>query len=206
MVLFFYRLHTGWSVKTATLGGGSGTIRTQSLAEEEQEAIVQVIQRAEKADIAEQERASIGKLVERLENLRRNALGRNSSQCLLCGDGFGMLGPQKVLCMDCRRMACQKCAINTYTAKNNSNSKEHWLCMICAETREMWKKSGAWFFKSMPKYILPQETRFVRNRSIRISRKYKEDDSSSDEEKRVWNRIQRRNSSTESTHGKNNTN
>ena len=22
-----------------------------------------------------------------------------------------------------------------------------WLCKICAETREMWKKSGAWFFK-----------------------------------------------------------
>ncbi len=22
-----------------------------------------------------------------------------------------------------------------------------WLCKICAEEREMWKKSGAWFFK-----------------------------------------------------------
>ena len=22
-----------------------------------------------------------------------------------------------------------------------------WLCKICAEQREMWKKSGAWFFK-----------------------------------------------------------
>ena len=22
-----------------------------------------------------------------------------------------------------------------------------WLCKICGEQREMWKKSGAWFFK-----------------------------------------------------------
>ena len=26
-----------------------------------------------------------------------------------------------------------------------------WLCKICAESRELWKKSGAWFFKGMPK-------------------------------------------------------
>ena len=26
-----------------------------------------------------------------------------------------------------------------------------WLCKICAESREMWKKSGAWFFKGPPR-------------------------------------------------------
>lgn len=31
------------------------------------------------------------------------------------------------------------------------------LCNLCAETKEMWKKSGAWFFKSLPKYILPDK-------------------------------------------------
>ncbi|KAJ9582353.1 hypothetical protein L9F63_003313 [Diploptera punctata] len=31
------------------------------------------------------------------------------------------------------------------------------LCKICSETREMWKKSGAWFFKGMPKYVLPEK-------------------------------------------------
>jgi len=30
-----------------------------------------------------------------------------------------------------------------------------WLCKICAEQREIWKKSGAWFFKGMPKYAKP---------------------------------------------------
>lgn len=31
-----------------------------------------------------------------------------------------------------------------------------WLCNICAEMREMWKKSGAWFYKGLPQYILPE--------------------------------------------------
>ncbi|XP_023309882.1 rabphilin-3A [Anoplophora glabripennis] len=198
MTLGLARLNTGWSVKTSALGCSSSSSKSQPLAAEEQEAIVQVIQRAEKIDVSEQER--IGKLVERLENMRRCALGRNPSQCLLCGDAFGMLGAQKVLCLDCRRLACQKCAIEFYGNKSHCNSKENWLCMICAETREIWKKSGAWFFKSIPKYILPVETRFVRNRSVRMSRKHRDEDSSSDEEKRVWNKVQRRNSSTESTH------
>ncbi|KAG5888086.1 hypothetical protein JTB14_024858 [Gonioctena quinquepunctata] len=193
------RLNTGWSVKTASLGYSPKSPKSTPLAAEEQEKIVNVIQRAEQLDVSEQER--IGKLVERLENMRRNALGRNNSQCLLCGDGFGILGAQKVVCMDCRRLACQKCAIDSYASTSNSNSKEHWLCMICAETREMWKKSGAWFFKSIPKYILPVENpRFSRTRSVRMSRKHKDDDSSSDDERKTWERRQRRNSNTESTH------
>lgn len=144
--------------------------------------------------------------MDRLENMRRNALGRNASQCLLCGDTFGMLGAQKVICVDCRRLACQKCAIETHTMRTTcSPSKGYWLCMICAETREIWKKSGAWFFKSLPKYILPTETHsFGKHRSIRMSRGgkgHREEDSSSDEERRMWNKVQRRHSSTESMHG-----
>lgn len=63
--------------------------------------------------------------------------------------------------------------------------------MICAETREIWKKSGAWFFKSIPKYVLPGQ---------RIN-KTDEDSSSEDERKFVF-RTERRNSGTESTYGK----
>lgn len=33
--------------------------------------------------------------------------------------------------------------------------RDLWLCKICSETREMWKKTGAWFFKGIPKYELP---------------------------------------------------
>ncbi|XP_056634941.1 synaptotagmin-9 isoform X2 [Diorhabda sublineata] len=226
------KLNTGWSVKTASFGYSQKAPPISPLAAEEQEAIVQVIQRAEQLDISEQQR--IGKLVEKLENMRRNALGKNSSQCLLCGDGFGLLGAQKINCMDCRRQACTKCSIDTLAGKgprhvyqtqpkrspflvslfyftkkgklkikkvlvSSTTTKEHWLCMICAETREMWKKSGAWFYKSIPKYILPVDnSRLTRNKSVRASRRHKDDDSSSDDERKIWGRRKRMNSSTES--------
>lgn len=31
----------------------------------------------------------------------------------------------------------------------------HILCKVCSLTREIWKKSGAWFYKGIPKYDLP---------------------------------------------------
>ncbi|XP_063925264.1 rabphilin-3A isoform X2 [Zophobas morio] len=187
------KLKTGWSVKTASLSCHGSSV-SQPLGPEEQEAIVNVIKRAEEVDLTEQER--VGRLIERLENMRRNALGRNPSQCLLCGDGFGMLGAQKVLCIDCKRLVCQKCAIESCTTKNTS-CRNYWLCLICAETREIWKKSGAWFFKSIPKYILPSEKSY-RQAGSKIIRNakagYRDDDSSSDEDRKVWGKIHRRNS------------
>ncbi|KAK9874471.1 hypothetical protein WA026_002820 [Henosepilachna vigintioctopunctata] len=171
----------------------------QPLMPEEQEAIIAVIKRAEQLDLVEQER--VGYLVERLENMRRKVLGRNPSQCLLCADGFGILKSHKLVCMDCKKPVCQKCAIDTCGAKHCC-SKEHWICMICSETREIWKKSGAWFFKSIPKYILPKESSYRNNRNNKkgkSTRSLRDDDSSSDEDWKFRSKSHRRNSSTEST-------
>lgn len=65
-----------------------------------------------------------------------------------------------------------------------------WLCKICSETREMWKKTGAWFFKGIPKYELPARStntrssmRELRSRPERASKhSIKVEDSSSDDE------------------------
>ncbi|KOC69296.1 Rab effector Noc2 [Habropoda laboriosa] len=206
------KLRTGWSVKTGSLDSKWGTYSNsyssstnrcaQSfvLSEEEQQTIIQVIQRAEALDLSEQER--IGRLVERLENMKRNVCivtatrlnerkgcssrCSNSAHCVcscaLCGEKFGaVLGASPNLCKDCRKYICQKCGIetnelnsalsNVSTTKDrtqgkttmqrivrrSSSSQRQFLCRICAETREMWKKSGAWFFKGMPKYILPEK-------------------------------------------------
>lgn len=46
--------------------------------------------------------------------MRRNALGRTPSQCLLCGDRFGLLGAQSVQCIACLKLVCQKCAIEAW--------------------------------------------------------------------------------------------
>ncbi|KAK4877923.1 hypothetical protein RN001_010429 [Aquatica leii] len=182
------KLKTGWSVKTS---GYKST--PAALKDDEHNAIVDVIKRAERLEMMEQER--VGKLIERLENMRRNVIGRSSSQCLLCGDRFGILGSPKAKCIDCQRFVCQKCAIDANTMKQRSPGKDSWLCMICSETREIWKKSGAWFFKSLPKYTIPSQ------KSYRNSRyKNYDDESSSDEERNFFKLQSRRGSNTESAH------
>ncbi|XP_076640120.1 rabphilin-3A [Colletes latitarsis] len=212
------KLRTGWSVKTGSLdskwdnysnsysGGTNRYAQSFVLSEEEQQTIIQVIQRAEALDLSEQER--IGRLVERLENMKRNVCivtgtrlneKKNCStrcsstthcvcSCALCGEKFGaVLGASPNLCKDCRKYICQKCGIETNELnstfsngsstkgvlamakhvqerttmqriiRRSSSSQKQFLCRICAETREMWKKSGAWFIRGMPKYILPEK-------------------------------------------------
>ncbi|XP_024881722.1 uncharacterized protein LOC112460971 isoform X2 [Temnothorax curvispinosus] len=220
------KLRTGWSVKTGSFeshGWGqypnsctsSSNRCGQSylLSDDERQAIIQVIQRAEALDLSEQER--VGRLVERLENMKRNVCvvtstrsnerrgcGRRCSggarcvcSCALCGEKFGaVLGASANLCKDCRKYICQKCGIEAtrlnpsrgsgdendastssrsslrvvrfaqeragvqrIVPRSHGNAQKQFLCRICAETREMWKKSGAWFFKGMPKYILPEK-------------------------------------------------
>lgn len=114
------KLQTGWSVHTYQT---EKQRRSQCLSPAELEVILQVIQRAERLDILEQQR--IGRLVERLETMQRNVMGNGLSQCLLCGEVLGFLGSASVFCKDCRKV---------------------------------WKRSGAWFYKGLPKYILPLKT------------------------------------------------
>uniref|UniRef100_A0A8C0PU00 RabBD domain-containing protein n=1 Tax=Canis lupus familiaris TaxID=9615 RepID=A0A8C0PU00_CANLF len=114
------KLQTGWSVHTYQT---EKQRKSQCLSPAEVEAILQVIQRAERLDVMEQQR--IGRLVERLETMRQNVMGNGLSQCLLCGEVLGFLGSSSVFCKDCRKV---------------------------------WKRSGAWFYKGLPKYILPLKT------------------------------------------------
>ncbi|XP_065201390.1 rabphilin-3A isoform X2 [Planococcus citri] len=145
------KLRIGWSVK-AELYEKYGC-KPKPLSESEQEIISSVIKRAEALEKQEQER--IGRLVERLDNMKKHSLGTGTKQCVLCGDKFGFLGSACMICHDCKKCVCTKCGIETTCAKQRETI---WLCKICAETREMWKKSGAWFYKSMPKYVLPPKT------------------------------------------------
>ncbi|XP_020711675.2 rabphilin-3A isoform X2 [Athalia rosae] len=146
-----------------------------------------VIRRAEALDLSEQER--VGRLVDRLENMKRNCVSSGNLStsehsysrysCALCGEKFTVLGAGPAICKDCRKHICQKCGIEATTmpcgtqqaagSTQNSQRPRLFLCRICSETREMWKKSGAWFFKGLPKYVLP-EKKVDRGRSRRSSR------------------------------------
>ncbi|KAM8991713.1 rab effector Noc2 isoform 1-T1 [Ara ararauna] len=140
------KLQTGWSVHTFQT---EKQRKMQALSPQELEVILEVIRKAEKLDIIEQQR--IGRLVERLENMRKNAMGNGLSQCLLCGELLGLLGSTSVFCQDCKKKVCTKCGIETFGAQK----RPLWLCKICSEQREVWKRSGAWFYKGLPKYIMP---------------------------------------------------
>ncbi|XP_073653357.1 rab effector Noc2 isoform X1 [Tursiops truncatus] len=143
------KLQTGWSVHTYQT---EKQRKSQCLSPAEVEAILQVIQRAERLDVLEQQR--VGRLVERLETMRRNVMGNGLSQCLLCGEVLGFLGSSSVFCKDCRKKVCTKCGIEA----SPGQKRPLWLCKICSEQREVWKRSGAWFYRGIPKYILPLKT------------------------------------------------
>ncbi|EOB06973.1 Double C2-like domain-containing protein beta, partial [Anas platyrhynchos] len=140
------KLQTGWSVHTFQT---EKQRKMQALSPQELEVILEVIRKAEKLDVVEQQR--IGRLVERLENMRKNAMGNGLSQCLLCGELLGLLGSTSVFCQDCKKKVCTKCGIETF----GTQKRPLWLCKICSEQREVWKRSGAWFYKGLPKYITP---------------------------------------------------
>jgi hypothetical protein len=36
--------------------------------------------------------------------MKKHATGNGSSQCVLCADGFGMLGASSVSCVDCHKV------------------------------------------------------------------------------------------------------
>ncbi|XP_051491566.1 rab effector Noc2 isoform X2 [Apus apus] len=121
------KLQTGWSVHTFQT---EKQRKMQALSPQELEVILEVIHKAEKLDIIEQQR--IGRLVERLENMRKNAMGNGLSQCLLCSELLGLLGSTSVFCQDCKKKVCTKCGIETFGAQK----RPLWLCKICSEQRE----------------------------------------------------------------------
>ncbi|TMS03283.1 Rabphilin-3A [Larimichthys crocea] len=125
-------------------GPGSGP----DLTDEEKEIINSVIARAEKMEAMEQER--IGRLINRLDDMKKTVCGDGMSRCLLCGEQLGSPGVSSVVCEDCKKNMCTKCGTQC-----SSRPRAVWLCKICREQREVWKRSGAWFFKGFPKHFLP---------------------------------------------------
>ncbi|XP_061842200.1 rabphilin-3A-like isoform X2 [Nerophis lumbriciformis] len=133
-----------WTMQPST-GPGSAA---PELTDEEKEIINNVIARAEKMEVMEQER--IGRLINRLDDMKKTVCGDGLSRCVLCGEQLGTPGVSSVVCEDCKKNMCTKCGTQC-----GSRPRAVWLCKICREQREVWKRSGAWFFKGFPKQFLP---------------------------------------------------
>ncbi|XP_051924703.1 rabphilin-3A-like isoform X1 [Hippocampus zosterae] len=131
-----------------TMQPGRGPGSAPDLTDEEKEIINGVIARAEKMEAMEQER--IGRLINRLDDMKKTVCGDGLSRCVLCGEQLGTPGVSSVVCEDCKKNMCTKCGTQC-----SSRPRAVWLCKICREQREVWKRSGAWFFKGFPKQFLP---------------------------------------------------
>ncbi|XP_074601569.1 rab effector Noc2-like [Brevipalpus obovatus] len=129
------KLDTGWCVKS----GLNSPSPSNQINEMEQQLIMDVLKRSEQIESMEKER--VKRLHDRLNNMKRNAKGDGLKCCALCNDHFGLFSSQCHHCKDCNKAVCGKCGLDTATPANESI----WLCKICSETREIWKKSGAWF-------------------------------------------------------------
>ncbi|XP_048482459.1 rabphilin-3A [Plutella xylostella] len=163
------KLRTGWSAARSE----------PPLTPDEREAIAEVVRRAERLEEVEAKR--VGKLVSRLEGMRRSAQGPAPRSCLLCGETPRLLAPLRT-CSVCRNAACPKCVIEGPPHRSPLYSRDQYMCNICAETREMWKKSGAWFFKSLPKYILPEKRTTGRYHDTELSRSLQQEAGNSSNE------------------------
>uniref|UniRef100_A0A3P8VI09 Rabphilin 3A-like (without C2 domains) n=1 Tax=Cynoglossus semilaevis TaxID=244447 RepID=A0A3P8VI09_CYNSE len=128
---------------------------------EEKEIINSVIARAEKMEAMEQER--IGRLINHLDDMKKTACGDGVSRCLLCGEQLNLHGISAVVCEDCKKSMCSQCG-------TQCGSRPHavWLCKICREQREVWKRSGAWFFKGFPKHYLPSPIPLSKQKETRV--------------------------------------
>ncbi|KAK5965602.1 hypothetical protein GCK32_004881 [Trichostrongylus colubriformis] len=149
------QLKSGWSVRTATARSPTNSKGNSGITEAEQEHIRQVLAKAEESRLKEQQR--LGKMVDRLEKMRRRATGNGVTHCLLCHTEFGLLASKSyaAMCVDCRKYVCQRnCGVETL---DTQHGEVIFLCKICSEAREvLWKKSGAWFYKEVPEFVRPE--------------------------------------------------
>ncbi|XP_026888077.2 rabphilin-3A isoform X2 [Electrophorus electricus] len=140
----------------------------EELTDEEKETINSVLARAKLMEDMEQKR--IGRLVRRLDGMRRTARGDGHSRCLICGQRFGLAGVSSVTCQECKKQVCTTCS-----AYIGNPSCAVWLCKICSEHKEVLKQTGAWFFRGFPQQTLPAPLAISKQQQLSASNPASED-------------------------------
>ena len=126
--------------------------------------------------LEQKEKERVMKLMDRLENMKRNAshsANGSTNKCALCGDFFYSLRSLPSQCNMCKKILCAKCCIDTAVNDDTSggNSVETsrsviYLCRLCSEQREFLKKSGVWFLRRLPDYMQATREKFSSTSSI----------------------------------------
>lgn len=87
-----------------------------------------------------------------------------------------MASHAKQTCLDCKKPVCSHCCVEISNSpvkkyendlspafgEASCNLSEHFrsicLCHVCSEVRDIYKKTGAWFYKGLPNYEIPSRS------------------------------------------------
>ncbi|XP_070496175.1 double C2-like domain-containing protein beta isoform X2 [Chironomus tepperi] len=64
----------------------------------------------------------------------------------------------KQICVDCKKPVCSHCCVEI-PCTSSPTKKNVWLCHICSEIRDIWKKTGAWFYGYPPGIVHSNATK-----------------------------------------------
>ncbi|VDD97559.1 unnamed protein product [Enterobius vermicularis] len=106
----------------------------------------------------EREKRRVGRLKARLEKIEASAQGNGTTHCYICSAKFAYFPVFKsypAVCQKCNKKICSRdCGV---TVPGEGNEPRRYICKVCNEREEFWKKSNAWFFNAVPEYIQPTE-------------------------------------------------
>ncbi|CAF4195284.1 unnamed protein product [Rotaria sordida] len=167
----------------------SNNLNQKSLTNQQIEHIENVLKRNQHIQYIEQER--ICKLIDRLDKMKKNATGNGLSQCLLCSNKRGILSRSFFSCANCQKLVCDNCSIQTHFNQNILIINYFILFWL-------WKKSAAWFFRSLPKplnltFDINSSSSFLSSQYIKTSDAQSiSDPSSSDDDDSITDRFNKK--------------
>ncbi|XP_065830885.1 rabphilin-3A-like isoform X2 [Oscarella lobularis] len=143
------RIKAGWSTRTTDLDRGA----VEGLSDAEKQLVEDVLRRAVEDDLIEQER--IGRLVNRVENMKKTSFD-GFAKCAMCGDSIKAFGKSSLVCSSCHKGVCNECGSGV---RDETTMEIVVVCKLCEEMRELWKKTGAWFYGQLPTYVKSESLR-----------------------------------------------
>ncbi|XP_071956704.1 uncharacterized protein [Antedon mediterranea] len=118
-------------------------IELDHLTEQEQQVIIDVLQRDE--ILRKNEESRIRKLRLELQDLRRQGTIREGDDsknlCARCREPLGMFASAEV-CPKCKHKVCKTCQVYTPSGKR-------WVCKVCHKSMQIKIESGEWFYEKL---------------------------------------------------------
>ena len=146
----------------------------------EYEQIQSVLQRNDA--LQRQDHLRIQTLQKKCEGVKMRQLGDGINSCIACGNKE----PTVLACCDdfhicvkCGKLACGKCSVVCSSA-HQDNPVQTFLCVICHQDDILWKHSGAWFYKFVPK-VTEKKRKLTMKKQKKVSASWTDDYAETDD-------------------------